>query len=409
MSSPLAIAAVTATLRNLLTTSIASDPELNDTNVTMQPLDRARPAGNNANQLNIFLYQTLPNAAWRNQPMPGRVSGNEIAMPPVALNLYYLITAFGRDNDLNRPFSHQLLGKAISALNDHPVLLRDELKNGLPNNDLYAQIERVRLTLQPLAVDEIFKLWSGFQTQYRLSVAYEACVVLIDSGLPAKAALPVLTRGPNNSGIVAQPNLLPPFPEITDITILSHQPTAILGDTITITGRNLTGSIQAVFRSVRLPDPIRATALSSKSDQVQILIDKDPAKWVAGFYTVSLELTENKGKPDERVRTTNELPFAIAPDITTKFPINVAAGAAATVNLRCTPRVLPEQRVALLLGDREIIAEPIAAPVGQVRFSIPPAEPNRLLVRLRVDGVDSLLVDRSGPVPAFKDQRVIIK
>src|SRR3954464_2784047 len=79
MSSPLAIAAVTATLRNLLTTSIASDPELNEPHVTMQPLDRARPAGNNANQLNIFLYWSLPNAAWRNRPVPCAVSGLAIA------------------------------------------------------------------------------------------------------------------------------------------------------------------------------------------------------------------------------------------------------------------------------------------------------------------------------------------
>jgi hypothetical protein len=410
MSNSLAIAAVTGTLRLLLTKSVASDSELNDTTVTMQPLDRARPAGQNANQLNVFLYQTLPNAAWRNKDMPGRVSANETAIPPVALNLYYLITAFGRDNDLNRPFSHQLLGNAMSALNDHPVLLRDDLKNGLTNNDLYAQIERVRLTLQPLNVDEIFKLWSGFQTQYRLSVAYEACVVLIDSSLPAKAALPVLTRGSGDRGVIAQANLLPPFPEITVITPPQAQPDAILGDTITINGRNFSGDIQVVFRSVRLGSPIIVAPVGpAKNGELKVVIDNDPAKWVAGFYTVSLQLTEDKGKPDERVRSTNELPLSIAPEITTKFPINAAAGAGATVNLRCSPKVLPGQRVALLLGDREIIAEPIAAPVGQLRFSIKPAVANSYLVRLRVDGVDSLLVDRSQPTPVFKDQRVVIK
>ena len=63
MSNSLAIAAVTATIRNLLTVGIATDSELNDTTITMQPLDRARPAGGSDNQLNIFLYQTLPNAA----------------------------------------------------------------------------------------------------------------------------------------------------------------------------------------------------------------------------------------------------------------------------------------------------------------------------------------------------------
>ena len=143
----------------------------------------------------------------------------------------------------------------MSVLHDHPVLLRDELKSGLANNDLYAQIERVRLTLQPLNVDEIFKLWLGFQTQYRLSVAYEACVILIDSSLPTKAALPVLTRGPKDSGITALPTVLSPLPEIQGIVMQKNQPAALLGDTVIIQGRNFGGDVQAVFRSVRLQGP----------------------------------------------------------------------------------------------------------------------------------------------------------
>lgn len=411
MSNSLAIAAVTATIRNLLTVGIATDSELNDTTITMQPLDRARPAGNNANQLNIFLYQTLPNAAWRNRDLPGRTASPlETAMPPLALNLYYLITAFGRDNDANRPFSHQVLGKAMSVLHDHPVLLRDELKSGLANNDLYAQIERVRLTLQPLNVDEIFKLWSGFQTQYRLSVAYEACVILIDSSLPAKAALPVLTRGPKDSGITALPTVLSPLPEIQGIVMQKNQPAALLGDTVIIQGRNFGGDVQAVFRSVRLQDPIRVDATLSGTGQAQVVIDNDPAKWIAGYYTVALELTENKGKPDEKVRSTNEFPFSIAPKISAKFPINAAAGPSATVTLRCTPKVLPEQRVAMLLGDREIVAETFKTAASQLRFTIQPATAGKYRIRLRVDGVDSLLVvDYSSPIPAFNDQMLEIK
>ena len=89
------------------------------------------------------------------------------------------------------------------------------------------------------------------------------------------------------------------------------------------------------------------------------MIDNDPAKWIAGYYTVALELTENKGKPDEKVRSTNEFPFSIAPKISAKFPINAAAGPSATVTLRCTPKVLPEQRVAMLLGDREWFARDV--------------------------------------------------
>lgn len=70
MSSSRAIAAVTATLRNLLVTGLVEDPDLADVTVTMQPLDRARTNGNTANQLNVFLYHIVPNPAWRTWTRP---------------------------------------------------------------------------------------------------------------------------------------------------------------------------------------------------------------------------------------------------------------------------------------------------------------------------------------------------
>jgi hypothetical protein len=147
MSNPLAIAAVTATLRNLLTVGISADPDLADVTVTTQPVDRARTGANTANQLNVFLYHILPSAAWRNMDMPARVRNGESGVPPLALNLYYLLTAYGRDDDARVPFSHHLLGRAMSVLGDHPLLNAAEIKASLPNNDLWSQIERIRFTL----------------------------------------------------------------------------------------------------------------------------------------------------------------------------------------------------------------------------------------------------------------------
>ncbi len=50
----------------------------------------------------------------------------------------------------------------------------------------------MRITLQPLSVEEISKLWTAFQTQFRTSVSYQVSVVLIESQRPAKTPLPVL-------------------------------------------------------------------------------------------------------------------------------------------------------------------------------------------------------------------------
>jgi hypothetical protein len=409
MSNSLAIAAVTATLRQLLQDGITAETDLNDTVITMQPPDRARTNGTNTNQLNIFLYQTLPNAALRNSDMPGRANPGERAMPPLALNLFYLLTAYGRDNDQAQPFSQQVLGRAMSILHDHPLLLRDEVQAALPASDLHAQLERVRFTLQPLTVEDIFKLWSGFQTQYRLSVAYEASVVLIDSTLATSAALPVLTRGQDNSGITAHGSVASPFPLIE--TISAQQPAAQFGDTITITGQHFdAGTVTVLFQNYRLRDPIRVDPLpGGTAVKIQVTVNTNPAVWNAGFYSVSLEVKEKPGTPDERIRITNEIPFAIAPTITSTFPISAAlATNQATVDLTTAPDVTPDQRVAIFLDDREIPADPLASPGNTLHFQVNPAMAGSYLVRLRVDGVDSLLVDRSGSKPVYRDQRVVI-
>ena len=77
MSNALAIAAVTATLRNV----ISNDPSLPPgTHVTAQSPEEAHDSTLN-NQINLFLYQILHNAAWRNRDIPSRVKSGETASP----------------------------------------------------------------------------------------------------------------------------------------------------------------------------------------------------------------------------------------------------------------------------------------------------------------------------------------
>ena len=413
MSDARAIAAVTRTLQLLLTKGVALDDELSDTTVTTLPLDKARDNTANANQLNLFLYQAMPNAAWRNQDMPQQVKPGETAMPPLALNLHYLVTAFGKDNDAGPPFSHQLLGRAMSVLHDHPLLGTDEVKNAFPGSDLARQVERVRLTLQPLPVEDIFKLWSGFQTQYRLSAAYEVAVVLIDSARRSRTPLPVLTRGQEDSGVRAQGNLVPSFPSIERVELPMNQPSALLGDVLTLIGHDLSGDrVEALFSHALRPAPIRVAVPGASANKASVTIPNAPAQWPPGLYGVSLAITDKPGTKNEKTRTSNQAGVSIAPVILNP-PINAALkNGTATVKLKCSPDVRPEQRVALLLGETEVLAESHAVPTGALTFIVKNAVAGEFLVRLRVDGVDSLLVDRSpmpDKPPVFKSQKVIIK
>lgn len=407
-----AIAAVTAALRNLLSDGVKVEAGLEDTVVTTLPMDRARDASGSGNQLNVFLYQTIPNAAWRNLSMPGQVQSLESGFPPLALNLYYLITAWGRDNDAQSPFSHFLLGRAMSVMHDHPLLGSDEIRLALPGNDAYLQMERIRFSLQPLSVEDIFKLWSGFQTQYRLSASYEASVVLIESARAARTPLPVLTRGTGDTGPVALARLDPGLPTLQSITPPNQQSGAQIGDVVTIAGTMLAGDkVEVVFDHPALQNPIRVPAgQGATATRIDVQLDTAQFAWVAGWYAVTVEITSTPNQPDPPVHSTNALPMALAPTITSTMPLKATiANGAATVKLKCSPDVQPVQRVALLLGDQEIAGARPANATASLSFPVPQAVAGTYLVRLRVDGVDSLLVDRSVKPPVFRNQKVVFK
>jgi hypothetical protein len=397
MSNATAIAAVTATLQAILGTEITADPNLNDTTITALPLDKARGTIT-TNQLNLFLYQVLPNAAWRNMDMPKSVRPGETGMSPLALDLHYLITAFGRENDTSQPFDHHLLGKAMSVLYDHALLGPDEIKVAFPGSGLESQPDRVRITLQPLSVEDISKLWMGFATQYRVSVGYDVSVTLIDSTQPVKTPLPVLGRASQDRGWTSNASLVPSIPSLSSVTLPNQQPSARLGDTLTLIGTNLDGTNVGVFFNNPLwTAPVEvAPSAGGSSSQLNVQIPNQPAVWPAGFYTLAV-LVQRPGETFRR--TTNQIAFSLAPTLTV-VPASAPAGSV-TYTATCSPEVWPGQSAMLLLGSVEIPANSFTAQTGTLTFAASNLASGSYYFRLRVDGVDSLLVNRAVTPPAF--------
>jgi len=419
MSNEFAIAAVTFTLRNLLDRIKA----INDSDefdqlpadakpkaeimVTNLPLDEAYEFDKGKNQVNLFLYHVEHSAAWRNRDIPGRVKQGETGQPPLALNLYYIITAYGEDG--SELIGHLLLGKAMSLLHDHAVLGRDEIKNAFAVSGLNEQIERVRITPQPISLDEVSKLWTGFQTQYRLSAAYAVSVVLIESKRPAKTPLPVLTRGSGDEGVFVQPDLIPPFPTLESITPPNHQFGARLGDLLTLSGHHLRGDgVVVLFMNPHVPQPIKVTPLAGGTDkEIKLSLPNEPANWPAGMYTLAAVIS----KAGDQDRTTNKVPLMVVPMIKTIdiAPLSPPLVGGFTVTVTCSPQLIPEQNAALLLGDREFPAQNHPTKTDSLTFRLSDVASGEYFVRLRIDGADSLLVDRSVTPPVYDlSQKVTI-
>jgi hypothetical protein len=408
-----AIAAVTATLQSILFEGLKN---FGGIDVSIRPLDKARPDNDTNNRVNLFLYQVVRSPAWVNADMPRQVLPGEIGNPPLPLNLFYLVTAYGKDDDISQPFGHELLGVAMSVLHDHPILGAEEIRlatqgsqanpGPLPDSDLDRQIERVRLTLHPISLDELSKLWTGFATPYRLSAAYEAAVVLIESKRPTRSGLPVLARGPGDSGVVAQGDLSPPLPTLEAVTPPRNQSSARLADEIVLSGFHLHGTSAMVrFEHSLLTTPILlAPAASGTATEMKVTIPNQPADWPAGFYRVTVLVTR-VGETFER--PTNQLQLALAPSATV-----AAAGAApgpVTLTVTCAPEVWPGQRATLLFGSSEIAADPHPTKTNTLTFVTDEIAAGAYRYRLRVNGVDSLLVDRSVSPAVFDEtQKVVI-
>jgi hypothetical protein len=133
MSNALAIAGVTAVLRDLLDSGLI-DHRITDAmgqGVTVSALapDMIRVEGADARpQINIFLHQVTQNAAWRNHDLPSRgMSGERLRNPPLALDLHYLVTVYGA-SDLQ---AEVLLGYAMQLFHETPVPSREAIRTAL--------------------------------------------------------------------------------------------------------------------------------------------------------------------------------------------------------------------------------------------------------------------------------------
>jgi hypothetical protein len=430
MSNALAIAAATATLRSLLLHGLGIS------DVTTKPPDLARK-GLSTNQVNLFLYQTTVDAAWRNQDLLNKVKPGETGQPPLPLRLHYVLTAYGDADDESK--GQQLLGRAMSLLQDHPLLGAEEIKlateTDVAGSDLHEQIERVRISLQPFSIEELSKLWTAFQTNYRLSATYQVEVVLLESTRSARTPLPVLTQGPDDHGPVAQGDLVPPFPALESITIPGGRIMALLNDQITLAGHHLALDagdpaqvrVAVQFVTSRLShSPSGLVAQANRTDtQIKVTLPHPPGTYFpAGLYQVSVNV-QPVGFP-EQTRTTNSLPLMLAPTITklsgTALPVPPAAPVSvartsvvnglgtATLQVTCSPQVLPEQSAALLIGDQTVSANAHPAQTDTLTFAAKQMAAGTFRLRLRIDGVDSAIIDATNPAkPKFDDsQRVTL-
>jgi Pvc16 N-terminal domain len=377
---------VTAALQDVLQPAVSQA-------VGLAKVGFSRPDASNQQTplVNIYLYQVTPNAAYRNADLPTRrPDGSLVQKPQVALDLHYLFTFHGNDDQLE---PQRLLGAVSTALNAQPLLSTQNIVNAtshfsfLSKSNLADQIERVKFTPTSLSLEEFSKLWSVFfQIEYSLSAAFQASVVLMESDDTPREALPVLGRNLYVSTFRS--------PSI-DRVISQAGPDAPItaGSTLLIQGQQLRGgdATLVLMEGVeRVPTAITDTMITLPL----------PANVHAGVQGLQVIQKKNMGTPPAAHRgfESNVAPFVLRPTIgVTSAVASVSGGTDVVLNL--TPNIGIGQRAVLLLdnlpGDpvRSFMSQPVvsAADSSQIIINIHGVPAGKYLVRVQIDGAESLL------------------
>ena len=250
MSNGLEIAAITAVFKNLLEDGLVQNAALSSMGnvlVTTLPPDQISIGVDGQPQLNLFLYQVSQNRnadiGNSDRSLHHQTSIEENALPPLAIDLHYVLTAYG-----NKDFQTEiLLGYVMELMHQTPVLSNDRIRAALNHvatinrsgllaqaidstsvEALTEQLDRVRIAPNLFNAEQMSKVWSLFQGSYRPSITYEVSMVFSRSQKHSFA--PAYIKEASN-----QPQIQKIVPSLANSEIVA-------GSTLIIYGKNLSAN-----------------------------------------------------------------------------------------------------------------------------------------------------------------------
>jgi hypothetical protein len=434
MSNALAVASVSFVLVDLLNNGLIDrdiTSSMGEVTVTALAPDRVDEQRNTKSALNLFLYNVTQNEAWRNVNYPSRnAAGERINNPPLALNLHYLLTAYGAEQF----HAEILLGYGMQLFHETPVLPRAAIRRslagpsqvtaggGLPGamlnlftSDLADQVELLKIWPQMLTTEEISRLWTAFQAKYRPTAAYQVSVILIESEISTKQSLPVQKRTLT----------VTPFQKPVITQILSQSsPTApalnqpiFMDSILVVQGSELQGGVTSV-----LFGSVPATPTSITSSQITVPL---PPGLLAGAQTVQVVQSLLLGNPPVPHNSVESDPvgFLLQPNILGSVVLDSQGSGSdprsGDLQIDLDITVAPSQTVLVMLNQwipsgsppqeplaysfpvppRESLDSPPAvlpAPTSQLVVPFSEVAAGTYLIRVQVDAAQSPLTTASG-------------
>jgi hypothetical protein len=292
------------------------------------------------NSLGIYMYHLSEEAAYKNQTWPDRPQP-PMRFSPMGINLYYVVSARSALAASLGPLREQLLmGLAVKALHDRPVIDDSTMVNGVTilHPNLRAADNPLKIELRNVPPNEAVSYWTAGSQPLRLSAYYEIRVVLLEPDEPTLSANRVLMYGIDTM-LGGQPRLETSRSAVTfripgesADRIVEAQPAAaaptiggVAGTEITFRGANLAGdavgllvraqawsapeAADAAWGVVAGGDRIFATPQTTASGRAVL----------PGAYTAVARVVRSLPLPDGTVKSieqlSNQVPFTVVPAV----------------------------------------------------------------------------------------------
>jgi hypothetical protein len=376
------IAAVTRTLMKVIDLSVNASPAwppLPSPQLTVSPMPPDKLTGDPV--AGLYLYHLTEDAAFKNRPAPA--GADHLRFTPMALDLYYVLSAHSGDNDAGTLTEQLIMGLAVKALRDVPIIDDGTMIGVVQVLDpaIRGDDNRLRISLQPVPAAEAVSYWTAGSSPLRLSAYYQASVIMLEPDTPPRAAGRVLQYG-IQTFTTGTPRLdtsqsvvtyrLPGEAQDRSIVVQPAQVTQLgAGDPFTLLGSGLAGGTATLLlRQVSAT----ATLVADAAWQVQVIAEGITARaqttasgspTPSGLYAASVQIARQLRLPDGSIRVINQIsnavPIAIAPGISAVGAPN-PAGQFTITGIGFTPAA----GVTLYLGaDRAEPGNPAALNPGE--------------------------------------------
>lgn len=132
-------------------------------NMTPEPIPRPEmielcaPYEESDFRLTLYLYSILED-----------VNSKDVSCQDLSLNLFYLMTAFSKAELKTKAYEEScIIGSVMHLVEQSPVLRGSALEGTLSESN-----DNIRIMLHSVSMDEMSKIWTFSNVQYKLSVAY---------------------------------------------------------------------------------------------------------------------------------------------------------------------------------------------------------------------------------------------